>query len=180
MSQFYVNSVSASNLPSNVPTSFVTDSGTAVPAANILNVFTNQSSINLDNGIESTGSGNTTTVLLTNRMSGAVTTSNNTPTAIITFPMSATPGTYILDGNIAAYNSTDVAGAAYFFVSGVRSTGAAGVLIGFNFENEFEELAMNAADISVSISGNSIVISVTGIAGKTVDWNGLFTYRFVG
>ena len=58
MSQFYLTSQAAPP-PPTVATSYVTDSGTAVPAANVLNVF---------GGIGSTtsGSGNTVTITVKN------------------------------------------------------------------------------------------------------------------
>ena len=54
MSQFFVN-VSDKNLPPDVATSYVTDSGTAVPALNILNVLGGT-------GATTSGSGSTITI----------------------------------------------------------------------------------------------------------------------
>jgi len=58
MSEFYIATTS-SNLPPSVATSYVTDSGTATPAANILNVLGG-------NGVSTRGSGNTVTVQVIN------------------------------------------------------------------------------------------------------------------
>lgn len=178
MSQFYVGTT-AGSLPPTVPTSFVTNSGTAVPAANVLNVFASESSTNVDGGINTTGSGNTVTVLLTNRMTGSVTTSNATPAPLLTLPLGAVPGVYYIEGNLIAFDVTDAAGAGYAFSTAARTTGAAGIEIGTEFKDLFEEAALSSADLSVSISGNSLVISAIGIAGKTIDWNGYLTFRFI-
>lgn len=60
MSQFEIAS-SSGIVPPTVPTSFVTDSGTATPAANVLNVVTPGSGTQ---GIMTSGSGNTIIVSL--------------------------------------------------------------------------------------------------------------------
>lgn len=54
MSQIIIP-VSSGSLPPSIPTSFVTDNGTAIPAANILNVLGG-------NGATTSGSGNTVTI----------------------------------------------------------------------------------------------------------------------
>ena len=55
MSQFYVG-VNSGNIPPNIPTSFVTNSGTATPAANTINILTANSTPQFQ------GSGNTITL----------------------------------------------------------------------------------------------------------------------
>lgn len=176
MSQAGILSVTAS--PS-VPTSFVTDSGTAVPVANILNVLGSDTTVNDDDGIRVIGSGNTVTVQLTNRATGTATTNDATPTTALTFSLGATPGVYYVEGNITAFNSTDTAGGVYNFVSGFRTTGVAATEIGTEFKDSFEEAAMAASDFNVVASGNDIIIEVEGIAAKTINWNVSLTYRFV-
>lgn len=180
MSQIYKSSATGP-VPPTVATSYVTDvDGPAVPAANILNVLGNDTNEDNDNGIRTIGSGNTVTVQLTNRITGTVTTMDDTPTTLITVSLGATPGTYYLSGNLMAYNSTDVAGAAYGFAGAARSTGVAGIEIGLESKEIFEEAAMSAADFELGIVGNDAVITVTGIALTTINWSCLFTYRFVG
>jgi len=183
MSQIYKALSSSGPLPPTIPTSFVTDvNSPAVPAANILDVVGGFVSTNNINLIQTDGSsgGNVLTVQLTNIVQGFVGTADATPTTIITFPLGATPGTYKFDGNIEAYDITDVAGACYGYQIGIRTTGAAGTVIGVSFDDDFEEAAMATANFTVTASGNNLLVQVIGIAGKNIDWRAIATYRFVG
>ncbi len=185
MSQAGINNTSSGPVPPSVATSYVTDNGTAVPAANILIVHGTQSVENNDSGIIAkggvvgTGTSNEVDVVLTNRQTGIVTTANATPTTILTFTLGATPAVYSIEGNLVAFDITDAAGASYNFTSGVRTTGVAATEIGTEYKDLFEEAAMSTADLTVSASGNTLVIQVIGIAGKTIDWNCYLTYRIV-
>ncbi len=163
-----------------VPTQFTTDNGIAVPVANNINIFTSQTNTDNNNGIESTGSGDTVTILLTNRITATITTTDATPTTLTSLSLGATPGVYIVEGDLTAYDVTDLAGGSYTFVAAAITTGLAGTEIGVENKNVFEQAAMATADFNVGVSGNDAFIQVIGIAGKTIHWNCLFTYRFVG
>jgi len=169
-------------VPPTVATSYPTDENSpAIPSGNVLNVFGGDSRDDNDFGIQTDGSSgsNTLTVQLTNRVRGTVSTSNATPTVIITDILTSTPGVYEISGSVVAYNLTDVAGASYSVTSGIRSTGASSVEIGTEVTSNFEEVAMVDCDVTVTVSGNNILINVIGLVGKTINWSGLFTYRFV-
>lgn len=179
MSQFYIG-VTAGSLPPSVATSYVTDDGIAIPAANILNVLANDTNVNNDNGIQTIGSGNTVTVQLTNRLTGFVTTTDDTPTTLISVPLGSDAGTYLATGDVLAYNVTDSGGAAYTYEGAATTDGATGIEIGVEQRNQFEQAVMAAADFSFGISGNNAFVQVIGIPGKTINWSCLFNYRFIG
>lgn len=168
-------------VPPTVPTSFVTDAGTAIPAANVLNDITNLQTGNFVNGIRTTGSGNTVTTVLTNRITGSTTTSDGAgqTKTFATFSLGSTPGTYVFDVNIVAFNVTDSLGAGYKVFLTRRTTGLADVGIGPDSFVEKEEGAMSGVVVTVLTSSNNFQIEVTGLAGKVIDWNAVATYVFV-
>ena len=185
-----MNNTSGGPSPPQVPTSFVTQDGIAVPALNILIVNAYDTSQNNDNGIETkggvaggnppgTGATNETDIYLTNRVTGAVTTADATLTTIITLPMGAAPATYMVFGNVQAFNASTPAGASYGFSGAFRTTGAAAVEIATEYHDEFEEAAFITADIFLSASGNNILLQVQGVAATSINWNSLLEYRMV-
>lgn len=179
MSQAGINNNSLN--PPEVPTTFTADDlTTATPAANNLNVFSADTNANNDNGIRTIASGSTLTVQLTNRITGSVTTTDATPTTLISLSLGATPGVYLATGDLTAYDVTDAAGGSYTFEGAATTDGAAATEIGSEIRNEFESAAMATADFSFGVTGNTAIIQVTGIAGKTINWSCLFNYRFVG
>jgi len=182
MSQI-IKSLLSGPVPPSVPTQFTADDATiGVPTGNNLNVLSRDTTDNNDNGIQTTADPNGSAnfyIELTNRTTGIVTTTNATPTIVITFPLGATPGVYYFTGQLVAFDTTDTAGAAYSFESAVRTTGAAGIEIASEDKTIFEEAAMTTADFAFSVSANNAILEVTGIIAKSINWNCLLTYRFV-
>jgi|ERR1700722_670575 len=178
MSQFWVG-VNQGSLPPEVATEYIEDVGTAIPAFNILNIEGGELSTPDINGIQTTGSGNTVTINLTNRVSGDVTTTNSTPTTLFIFGLGSTPAVFSFTGEVTAFDITDQAGASYGVLYGVKTNGIVATEIAVQTTTNFEDQALLNAGVTVTVSGNNLVFQVTGIAGKTIDWDALFTYRFV-
>lgn len=185
MSQIFTRTTSG-NLPPSVPTQFTADDATVgVPTGNNFNLFSRDTTDNADNGIQTTtdanGSANHYTEL-TNRATGTVTTADATLTTIITLPLGATPGTFYVYGNVQAYDTTTPSSAAFSFSGGYRTDGAAATELGTEFHDTFQEAPLStapSADISLSTSGNNVIVSVNGQIGLTVNWNALLEYRMV-
>lgn len=178
-------------LPPTVATSYTTDvrnntstsPGTAIPAANVLQILGRDTNQNNDNGIRTDAdpqNGNIVYVELTNRITGSVTTTDATPTTLASVSLGATPGVYLVQGDITAWDVTDAAGASYTFEGAATTDGATATEIGVEQTNKFEQAAMAAADFSFGTTANTAFVQVTGIAGKTINWTCMFIYRFVG
>jgi hypothetical protein len=183
LSQIYKNQIGSGPLPPNIPTSFVTDSGTVIPALNVVNINGGDTTANNILGIQviaNPNGSNNEVVQLTNRYTGAVTTTDGTTVkTLLSLPAGAIPGTYLFTYGVCGYNITDATGAAYYFTATVRTTGAALIVFGVNDIFVSEEGTMVGVSVLGGTSGNNYTVTVQGLAGKTIDWNIVGTYQFV-
>jgi len=190
MSQAGIISTTAGPVPPVVPTSFTTQSGTAVPAANILLVNAYDVREDNVNGIETkggvaggdppgTGATNEVDVYLTNRLTGSVITVGVITSSLITFTPTVV-GTYAIEYRVAAYNTTSLLGAAYSVFGSARFDGANSNLCGTADRIVNEEGTMSSANITFTVSGANIVLSASGYLGQTINWSAVGLYTFVG
>lgn len=180
MSQFY-QGVTAGALPPVVATSYVTQDGTAVPSGNVLIVNgvdsteDNSNGIITKGGVVGTGTSNELDVVLTNRFSGSVTTTDETPTVICTCPSALSSAVYSYLVTTAVINLTDNTGASQTATVAFRKTGAATAVV----LNTTDFLTLEDSSFVGSIDysqTNVLTITVTGVAGKTMHWTTVGTY----
>ncbi len=182
MSQIFKPLTSGGPIPPVIPTSFITDDGTAIPAANILNVNALDSIENNSNGILTRANPNLSNnleVIITNRLQGVVTTTDATPTPIITFTPTVI-GTYVIEARTSAYNTTSSLGAGYSMFAGVRFDGVNSNLCGTPDKIVNEEGAMSSANCTITVSGANILINGVGYVAQTINWSAVGLYTFVG
>lgn len=163
MSQFY-QGVTSGSLPPSVPTSFVTDSGTAIPVGNILNVITGV-------GATTTGAGNTITISLDNTiLSGTASTTGFTTANInVNIPVPNNSTTSIR-ANIAGYDSTADIGVGGELLGAVRNTAGVLTVLGIPDKTKNNDAALSDTNWTLVISGTNALIQVTGTAnGGGVD-----------
>ncbi len=158
------------------------DSGGAVPpTANNINTLGNDSTVNNANGITIIGNPGTSTLTttLTNRLQGTGTTVGATTADLVTFSLGATPATYVIEANFAAFESTTPAGAGYSLFGTVRTTGAAASLVGTPDKINNENTALMPSTADIVVSGNDVILRVTGTAALTVNWSTVGYYVMV-
>jgi len=149
--------------------------------ANNINIFAEDTTDNVDNGTQTRGDSATNTVYvqITNRQTATVTTANATPVTLLTFAMPSVAGTYYIYGNVQAFTSTGPAGGAYSFSAGYLTNGATSTELGTEFHDTFQSASLLTSDIALSASGNNAILTVTGVAGLTINWNALLEFRQV-
>lgn len=131
-----------------------------------------------NDGIIVVGSTNTETITLTNLLRGQVSTTDATPTAIITFSLGATAAVYSFAGVVTGISSSGD-GCSYFLQSCVKTSGAAATEIGTEDNIFFEDSSLTTCDAVISASGNNFVVTVTGVAATDLNWDASFQFRRV-
>jgi len=161
--------------PPTIPTTFEADFGTAIPAANILNVFggtgiTTYADPDLSNNlyiqVQNSFTDQATTV-------GAVTEDIRTITL-------TDVGTYTIEVRLAAWEATNPAGAGFSFNGVVRTDGVTAVLIGDADGFSHSDSSLSTANALISVSGNTAIIQVVGVLGLTINWGAFTVYVFRG
>ncbi len=181
MSQI-IKSLLSGPVPPQVPTEFVTDDGTAIPAANILNVNGIDSTENNDNGILTRANpdlSDNLEIIISNRLFGTVTTAGLTTSAISTFSPTVI-GTYSIEYRVSAYNTTSSLGAGYSVFGTMRFDGVNCNLCGTPDKIVNEEGAMSAANATMTVSGGSVSVNGVGYLGQTINWAAVGLYTFIG
>jgi len=89
---------------------------------------------------------------------------------IITFALGAAAGCYTFHAKLVGFEATGPSGAGYEITAVVRTTGAAGALIGVPVINAIEDAAIVAAVGTMVVVGNDAIIRVTGVAALTINW----------
>lgn len=105
--------------------------------------------------------------------SGSGTTVGAVTADIITISLAATPATWNLEASVSAFESSTPAGAAYQLFTGARTNGAAATAIGSVDQVVNEDAALVTGNATIVISGNSAILRVTGVAGLTIQWQGI-------
>ena len=172
----HINFIVSGGAPA-IPTNFTTDDGSAVPVANNINILGGETSENNDNGIETTGSGDTVTILLTNRVTISATTSDGAgqnQTVTLFTPINNKAITF--KALVAGYDLADDAAIGGEQIGLARKSAGVAVVVGTNDTFDESDAALNGADWNVVSSGGDLAFQFIGIAGLTINWKVVLDY----
>lgn len=178
MSQIFKPLTSSGPIPPIIPTSFVTDDGTAIPALNVLNVNGLDSIENDTDGIFTRADPNLSNnlqVILSNRISVTATTTDATP-ALVTVMTPATATSVTFRVLITAYDSANDEATGGELLGLARALGGVATVVGTNDAFDEADAPLAAVDWDIVATGADLQVSFTGIVGRTLEWRALFDY----
>lgn len=169
-------------IPPEVPEQFVTDDGTAIPAANSLNVNGGTSSIDNTNGIETQANpngGDNLDIVLTNRLTGSATSTNASVENLITFALGGTDASFRFNFLIAGRDTATNDSVGYTVFASAKTDGATASVVATPFTDNDEDPALLAATVNFVASANNVILQVTGVAGQTIAYKAVGSYVVV-
>jgi hypothetical protein len=177
MSQIIKN-LASGPVPPAVPTSFVTNDGTATPDLNVLQVLGVNSTESDDDGILTRANppSNLVEIVLTNRLFGGGSTAGALTTDIITFPLAATAKSYIFEFKIIGREATSGDTVGYTIFGSAKTNGLVASIVETPYVDVDQDPALLAASIAFIASGNSVILQVTGVAATNITYKALGTY----
>ncbi len=170
-----------------VATSFTTDTGTAVPALNVLNVTAidvtgdNVNGVQTRGGVSTVGGAtNDLEVQLTNRLQGTVSVTGAVTGNLITFALSgSTASVYRFSFTVSGIDTATGDGVGYTVDASARTDAATATIISTPNIDSDEDASLSAALIDVVASGNNVILQPTGIAVQTINYSAVGTYVVV-
>lgn len=102
---------------------------------------------------------------------------------LITFTPPATAGTYRLIYQIAAYNETDANSGSGYQLEGTVVTDGLGTITTVGspvIVMNGDAAVFDTSLVDVVVSGGNIILQVTGVLAKTIQWTGRLDYLFGG
>lgn len=183
MSQAGVINTESGPVPPDVPTNFVTDDGTAIPALNILNVNGTSTTDDNDNGIQTLANGNLSNNLeiqLTNRIVGSGISTNASVVNLVTFALDpVNKAIYRFHFDVVGRETTSGDGVGYTVDATFKTNGTSANLIASPYIDSDEDPLLVSASITMVDSGNDALLQVTGVSGKTIDYKAVGTYLVI-
>lgn len=110
---------------------------------------------------------------------GTTTTVDNATSTVATLPLGSIPHVYTFTTQLGGLDPINNIGTSYVLVGAVRTNGTTATLIPGQSKDEFEETGMTAANVAISVSGNSAIFQVTGVTGHNMDWGISGSYTIV-
>lgn len=174
-----------------IPTAFTTDSLTAIPTSNILDVKAIGVTANNTNGIQTrggtstvAGAGNDLEIQLTNRLQGTATVVfNTTPTGdIITFALGGSAAVYRFRLDVSGRDTGSGQGVGYGVQATIRTDGSSATIIQTPFIDADEDSGaptLVGAAMNFVVSGNNAILQATGVADRTISYSASGTYVVV-